>query len=107
MGQSRRDSGEGALRLPQWPCPHAGARHRRKTGARGACERRRPLCTEAEIMLSVDEAAARIAASFACLPAESVSVDEAAGRVLAEDAVAGFDQPPAPLSAMDGYAVRA
>jgi molybdopterin molybdotransferase len=58
-------------------------------------------------MLSVDEATARIAAAFACLPAESVGIAEAGGRVLAENAVAQFDQPPVAISAMDGYAVRA
>jgi molybdopterin molybdotransferase len=58
-------------------------------------------------MLSVDEAAARIARRLAPLPAERVPIAEAAGRVLAEEAVASFDQPPAALSAMDGYAVRA
>jgi molybdopterin molybdotransferase len=57
-------------------------------------------------MISVDEAVARIARSFAPLPAESVSVADAAGRVLAEDVVARVDHPPAPMSAMDGYAVR-
>ena len=58
-------------------------------------------------MLSVDEAATRIARRLATLPAETVPVDRAAGRVLAEEAVARFDQPPAAMSAMDGYAVRA
>src|SRR5258706_14138701 len=58
-------------------------------------------------MISVDEAVARITRGFAALPSEAVPVAEAAGRVLAEDAVAKLDQPPAPMSAMDGYAVRA
>src|SRR5258708_24223875 len=58
-------------------------------------------------MISVDEAVARITRGFATLPSEAVPVAEAAGRVLAEDAVAKLDQPPAPMSAMDGYAVRA
>jgi len=57
-------------------------------------------------MISVDEAVARITRGFATLPSEAVPVAEAAGRVLAEDAVAKLDQPPAPMSAMDGYAVR-
>lgn len=56
-------------------------------------------------MISVDEAVARITRAFAPLPAESVPIAEAAGRVLAEDAIARLDQPPAPMSAMDGYAV--
>ena len=57
-------------------------------------------------MISVDQAIARIARAFAPLGPETVPVGEAAGRVLAEDAVARMDQPPAPMSAMDGYAVR-
>jgi molybdopterin molybdotransferase len=57
-------------------------------------------------MISVDEAVARITRSFAALPSEPVPIAEAAGRVLAEEAIAKQDQPPAPMSAMDGYAVR-
>ncbi|MFY9685615.1 MAG: gephyrin-like molybdotransferase Glp [Pseudolabrys sp.] len=40
------------------------------------------------------------------LPAETVSLERALGRVLAEDMVALRTQPPAAVSAMDGYAVR-
>jgi len=58
-------------------------------------------------MISVDEAVARITRAFAPLGPETVPVAEAAGRVLAQDAIAKMDQPPAPMSAMDGYAVRA
>ncbi len=58
-------------------------------------------------MITVDEAVARVIRSFTPLAAESVPIAEAAGRVLAEDASAKTDQPPAPMSAMDGYAVRA
>ena len=57
-------------------------------------------------MISVDEAIARISRAFAPLGSETAPIGEAAGRVLAEDAVARMDQPPAPMSAMDGYAVR-
>ena len=57
-------------------------------------------------MISVDEAVARITRAFAPLATESVPIADAAGRVLAEDTVARMDQPPAPMSAMDGYAVR-
>lgn len=57
-------------------------------------------------MISVDEAVARITRAFAPLGTESVPIAAAAGRVLAEDAVARLDHPPAPMSAMDGYAVR-
>jgi molybdopterin molybdotransferase len=58
-------------------------------------------------MISVEEATARIVAAFAPLPAETVSIAAALGRVLAEDVVARITQPPADVSAMDGYAVRA
>ena len=53
-------------------------------------------------MIFVDEAVARITRAFAPLAAETVPIAEAAGRVLAADAIAGMDQPPAPMSAMDG-----
>jgi molybdopterin molybdotransferase len=58
-------------------------------------------------MITVDEAVQRIAGAFRPLDSEVVAIAEAAGRVLAADAAASFDQPPAPMSAMDGYAVRA
>ena len=58
-------------------------------------------------MLTVAEAHARIAAAFEALPSETVSVADAAGRVLASAPQARLSQPPADLSAMDGYAVRA
>jgi molybdopterin molybdotransferase len=57
-------------------------------------------------MISVDEAVARICAAFRPLGSESVGLAAARDRVLAEDVVAKFDQPPFPVSAMDGYAVR-
>jgi molybdopterin molybdotransferase len=57
-------------------------------------------------MISVDEAVARVSRGFAALSSELVPVAETAGRVLAQDAVARLDHPPAPMSAMDGYAVR-
>src|SRR3954470_19278204 len=58
-------------------------------------------------MLSVREAHARVIAAFSALPAEMVSVADAAGRVIATAPRARLTQPPADLSAMDGYAVRA
>jgi molybdopterin molybdotransferase len=58
-------------------------------------------------MISVDAAVQRITGSFKPLASERVGVAAAAGRVLAEDVTAATDQPPAPMSAMDGYAVRA
>jgi len=58
-------------------------------------------------MLNVKEAHARVIAAFSALPAEMVSIADAAGRVLAAAPKARLTQPPADLSAMDGYAVRA
>jgi molybdopterin molybdotransferase len=58
-------------------------------------------------MLTVRDAHARVTAAFESLPAETVSVADAAGRVLAVPPRARLTQPPADLSAMDGYAVRA
>jgi molybdopterin molybdotransferase len=58
-------------------------------------------------MLSVEEARQRILAAFLPLGAEQVGVADALGRVLAQDVAARVTQPPAAVSAMDGYAVRA
>lgn len=58
-------------------------------------------------MIPVAEARQRIVAAFSPLPPVVVSLDEALGRVLAEDVTARLTQPPAAVSAMDGYAVRA
>jgi molybdopterin molybdotransferase len=58
-------------------------------------------------MLSVDEARARILAPLSPTPAEMVALPEAWGRVLAAPVIARLTQPPADMSAMDGYALRA
>ena len=58
-------------------------------------------------LMSVADALQRVLADARPLPAETVALDEALGRVLTEDIVALRTQPPAALSAMDGYAVRA
>jgi len=58
-------------------------------------------------MISVEEARARILKDLATLPDEWVSLSDAAGRVLAADIRARLTQPPADVSAMDGYGVRA
>ncbi|MSO65252.1 MAG: molybdopterin molybdenumtransferase MoeA [Alphaproteobacteria bacterium] len=58
-------------------------------------------------LMPVNEALARIERAFAPVPSEVVSIAEAAGRVLAEDVIARVTQPPAAVSAMDGYAVIA
>ena len=58
-------------------------------------------------MISVEVALERILSGFAPLAAEQVSLAAALGRVLAADVTARLTQPPAAVSAMDGYAVRA
>jgi molybdopterin molybdotransferase len=58
-------------------------------------------------MLGVADATRQILAAFTALPAETVGLDRALGRVLAEPVIARLSQPPADVSAMDGYAVRA
>ena len=58
-------------------------------------------------LLSVAEALERVLADAGPLPAEEVPLAEADGRVLAYDLKARRTQPPADVSAMDGYAVRA
>ena len=58
-------------------------------------------------LLAVDEARRRIVAAMVPTPPETISLARAAGRVLAADIVARVTQPPADVSAMDGYAVRA
>lgn len=55
--------------------------------------------------LTIEEAQARMLGLLAPLAPESVPVGEAVGRCLAEPLVAARTQPPADLSAMDGYAV--
>jgi molybdopterin molybdotransferase len=57
-------------------------------------------------MISVADAVARIVSSVAPLGSEIIPLDQAHRRVLARDVTARRDQPPAPVSAMDGYAVR-
>jgi molybdopterin molybdotransferase len=58
-------------------------------------------------LLPVAEALARVLADAQPLPIETVALNEAQGRVLAQDLTAQRTQPPAAVSAMDGYAVRA
>lgn len=57
------------------------------------------------LMLTVEEAQARMLALIAPLPVERVPAEQAVGRYLAQPLVAARTQPPADLSAMDGYAV--
>jgi molybdopterin molybdotransferase len=58
-------------------------------------------------LLSVADALDRVLADAAPLPAEQAPLEHAVGRVLACDLKALRMQPPADVSAMDGYAVRA
>jgi molybdopterin molybdotransferase len=58
-------------------------------------------------MISVSEARARILAGLGPTPAEIVPLMEGVGRVAAAPIVARHANPPADVSAMDGYAVRA
>lgn len=58
-------------------------------------------------MISIEEAGARILAAFAAVGAETVALAAASGRVTAAPVIARTTQPPADVSAMDGYAVRA
>ncbi len=58
-------------------------------------------------LMPVAEALARVLADAQALPADRVALDAATGRVLAQDLAALRTQPPAAVSAMDGYAVRA
>src|SRR4030088_392622 len=58
-------------------------------------------------MLSVAEAQAGVLKDVGALAPETVALRDAHGRVLAADPAALRTQPPAAVSAMDGYAVRA
>jgi molybdopterin molybdotransferase len=58
-------------------------------------------------LISVAQALDQVLAHAAPLPAEQVPLDDALGRVLAGDLAALRTQPPADVSAMDGYAARA
>jgi molybdopterin molybdotransferase len=56
--------------------------------------------------MPVAEALQRVLADASALPAQAVALDDALGRVLTQDMAALRTQPPAAVSAMDGYAVR-
>jgi molybdopterin molybdotransferase len=58
-------------------------------------------------MISVEEARSRILDALRPTPAEVVALAEAWNRVTAAPVVARLTQPPADVSAMDGYALRA
>ena len=58
-------------------------------------------------LMPVAEALQRVLADASALPGEWVPLNETLGRVLTENVTALRTQPPAAVSAMDGYAVRA
>jgi len=58
-------------------------------------------------MISVEEARQRILSALRPTPAEVVALAAAWSRVTAEPVLARLTQPPADVSAMDGYALRA
>lgn len=58
-------------------------------------------------MLSVADAQTNVLKDVVVLPAEDVPLASAARRILATDLAARVTSPPADVSAMDGYAVRA
>ena len=58
-------------------------------------------------MISVAEALAKVTEGIEPVSDEQVPLAAALGRVLAEDLVSRLTHPPADVSAMDGYAVRA
>jgi molybdopterin molybdotransferase len=58
-------------------------------------------------LMPVAEALRKVLADAKPLPAETVALEDALGCVLTEDVTALRTQPPAAVSAMDGYAVRA
>jgi molybdopterin molybdotransferase len=58
------------------------------------------------VLISVEEALSRVLDGAEPLPAHVVPLAKAYGRVLAADLVSLRTQPPAAVSAMDGYAVR-
>lgn len=57
-------------------------------------------------LLRVEEAQARLLALREPLPSETIYFSQSLGRYLSHDVIAMRDQPAAPLSAMDGYAIR-
>jgi molybdopterin molybdotransferase len=58
-------------------------------------------------MISVTAARAQILAALTPVGGQTIALADADGRVLAKDVIARLTQPPADVSAMDGYALRA
>ncbi|WP_033073091.1 molybdopterin molybdotransferase MoeA [Sphingopyxis sp. MWB1] len=57
-------------------------------------------------LLAVEQAQTRPPPPRPPLPPEEIAVTEATGRYISDHVIAARDQPAAPLSAMDGYAIR-
>ena len=57
-------------------------------------------------LLAVEEAQTRLLALREPLGSENIAFSESLGRHLSDDVIALRDQPAAPISAMDGYAIR-
>ena len=57
-------------------------------------------------LISVDEAIDLLLDKALTLPARTVALEDALGAQLAKPVIAKVSRPPAPVSAMDGYAVR-
>ena len=57
-------------------------------------------------MITRDEAQILMLHDVACVERETVPISQAEGRVSARPVTARISQPPAPMSAMDGYALR-
>ena len=57
-------------------------------------------------MLTVEDARERLLSLAKVLHSETIPTEDAIGRTLSEPAIAGRSQPPADLSAMDGYAAK-
>jgi len=83
------------------------ARQWTKVFASFSKKKRFPALHGSPPMISVEEARQRILAPLRPLPAETVSIADAWDRVLASPVTARLTQPPADMSAMDGYALRA
>ena len=64
------------------------------------------MISEAETLVSLEEAQSRVLEMSGSLATEVVALADGYGRVIAKDVRAHRDEPPSPRVAMDGYAVR-
>src|SRR5215472_6753609 len=107
MGEVRFRATERALWIPLRSRPRHSTGDRGTVGGCSGRLGRHHVWPQGFTMISVEEAVERITRAFVPLPSERVALEHAAGRVLAANVSARLDHPPAPMSAMDGYAVRA